>query len=244
MRVPEQVTRIAVVLAVLIGAVVLLRFVILPPTVFSTRLHEESTVERVTAAPIRFAGSLACVECHEDEYEVKNKGYHRGLACEGCHGASWVHTEEPDDETPTAPRERKHCPVCHAYDPARPTGFPQIEPKEHNPRKDCISCHQPHDPVPPEVPKECSACHGQISRTKAVSSHALLDCTTCHEVTSQHRITPRRARPSTPDTRDFCATCHETDAGNPDSPKIDMAEHYGNYLCWQCHYPHLPEGRQ
>jgi Cytochrome c7 and related cytochrome c len=242
-RLPEQITRIGFVLAVLVGAVILVRFVVLPPDVFSTKLHQSSTVRRIEALPVRYAGSATCAECHEDEYVTKNKGYHRGLACETCHGAATGHAEAPDEVTPPAPRDRKFCPVCHAYDPARPTGFPQINPTMHNPRKACITCHQPHDPVPPEVPKECSACHGQISRTKAVSSHALLACTTCHVVPQQHRITPRRALPTKPDTREFCGQCHAKGATNPDSPKIDMTAHGGNYLCWQCHYPHLPEGR-
>ena len=25
--------------------------------------------------------------------------------------------------------------------------------------------------------------------------------------------------------------------------KIDVTSHGGRYQCWQCHYPHLPEGR-
>jgi ribosomal protein S27AE len=26
-----------------------------------------------------------------------------------------------------------------------------------------------------------------------------------------------------------------------DVPKVDFASHGEKYLCWQCHYPHLPE---
>ena len=26
-------------------------------------------------------------------------------------------------------------------------------------------------------------------------------------------------------------------------PRVDIVEHGGRYLCWQCHYPHDPEGR-
>jgi hypothetical protein len=151
--------------------------------------------------------------------------------------------------------------VCHAYDASRPTGFPQINPTAHNPLKPCISCHNPHDPVPPRVPQECSACHGQIERTKAVSSHALLPCTTCHRATPQHRTSPRAALPTKPETREFCGTCHAKGAADgllqgvpaaeaqrlgaakKAAPKIDISDHGGSYLCWQCHYPHLPEGR-
>ncbi len=144
---------------------------------------------------------------------------------------------------PPAPRDRKFCPVCHAYDASRPTGFPQINPTAHNPLKPCISCHNPHDPVPPRTPQACSACHGQIERTKAVSSHALLACTTCHVVPERHKTAPRTALPSKPETRDFCAKCHGKDSTRADAPKIDVSGHGNSYMCWQCHYPHLPEGR-
>ncbi len=244
LRLPEQITRTGFVLIAIVGIIILLRFVVLPPEVFSTRLHQSSTVRRITSLPIRYAGTAACAECHEDEYESKNGGFHRGLACETCHGAAMEHVDSPESVTPPAPRDRKFCPVCHAYDPSRPTGFPQINPTLHNPRKACINCHDPHDPEPPEAPRECSACHNQIWRTKAVSSHALLTCTTCHEVQAQHRIAPRKALPTKPDTREFCGKCHAKNATNLDSPTVDMATHGGTYLCWQCHYPHLPEGRE
>jgi len=240
---PEQVTRIASVLAVLVAAVLLIRFVLIPPAYFSTELHQSSTVKREVAKPVAFAGAAACHECHEEEAAKKATGYHKGLACETCHGPSAGHAEDPMSVKPFAPRDRKFCPVCHAYDTARPTGFPQINPDSHNPLKPCITCHNPHDPVPPATPKDCSACHAQIARTKALSAHALLECTTCHTAPEQHWTAPRSALPSKPQTREFCGQCHATDASNPDAPKVDLASHGGPFLCWQCHYPHQPEGR-
>jgi hypothetical protein len=241
----EQIVRIALVLAVVLGAILVLRFVVIPGSTFSTREHRASTIRRVVALPAGFAGQAACADCHSDEAETKNKGFHKGLACETCHGPSAKHAaaDDPGTVKPFAPRDRKFCPTCHAYDAARPTGFPQINPESHNPLKPCITCHKPHDPVPPETPHECSACHAQIARTKALSSHALLPCTTCHEASEQHRTQPRSALPTKPQNRDFCGQCHANGAANPDSPKIDLASHGAPYLCWQCHYPHLPEGR-
>jgi hypothetical protein len=110
--------------------------------------------------------------------------------------------------------------------------------------KPCISCHDPHDPVPPETPRECSACHAAIARTKAVSHHVYLPCTRCHDTPEDHRVSPREFRPARPMNREFCGGCHAGDA--PDAEgirRIEMATHGGNYVCWQCHYPHMPEGR-
>ena len=242
MAVREQVGRLGVVIAVIVGAVLVARFVVIPRAYFSTRLHQASTVKREVAKPISFAGMATCRECHSEEYDKKVGGYHKGLACETCHGPSARHAEDPMAVKPYAPRDRKFCPVCHAYDRSRPTGFPQINPRIHNPRKACIGCHNPHDPVPPEVPHECSACHAQIARTKEVSSHALLSCTTCHEASEQHKIAPRSALPSKPQTREFCGQCHASDAANAEAPKVDLASHGATYLCWQCHYPHMPGG--
>jgi len=242
MAVREQVRRLGVVAAVLAGVVLPMRFVVIPPGYFSTRLHRASTVKREVAKPIRFAGMTTCRECHSDIYDKKAASYHRNLGCETCHGPSAKHAEDPMGVKPYAPRDRKFCPVCHAYDRSRPTGFPMINPTIHNPLKPCITCHNPHDPTPPEVPQECSACHAQIARTKAVSRHALLPCITCHQVSEQHKISPRSALPTKPQTREFCGQCHASGAPNPDAPKVDLASHGGTYLCWQCHYPHMPEG--
>ncbi len=243
MKVPEQVARVAVVVALVAAVALLVRFVLIPRAYFSAALHQSDTVRREVAHPVRFAGASACQDCHAEEWEKKAQGYHKGLACETCHGPAAGHAEDPMSVKPFAPRDRKFCPVCHAYDAARPTGFPQINPESHNPLKPCIACHDPHDPVPPETPKECAACHAQIARTVALSAHALLPCATCHTASEQHRIAPRSALPGKPQTREFCGQCHAGGTANPDAPKVELASHGGGYLCWQCHYPHLPEGR-
>lgn len=244
---PEQIKRLAVIIVLLAGATLLTRFVLIPRSLTSTSLHWSEASQREMAKPVKFAGSAACLDCHDDVVAKKAKSFHRALACEACHGAAVKHTEDPSAVKPPAPRDRKFCPVCHAYDPSRPTGFPQINPTAHNPLKPCISCHNPHDPVPPTVPRECSACHAQIERTKAVSSHALIACTTCHKAPDRHKTAPRAALPSKPETREFCGTCHAagtTAAGVPkEAPKVDLATHGGRNRCWECHYPHLPEGR-
>lgn len=244
MKLPEQVRRLAVVTAAVLAAVLVVRFVVIPASYFSTKLHRANAVRREVARPVSFAGVVACRECHEEQVDTKSRGYHKNVACETCHGPSAKHADDPMEVKPYAPRDRKFCPVCHAYDAARPTGFPQINPTAHNPLKPCITCHSPHDPVPPEVPHECSACHAQIARTKALSSHALLECTTCHTASQQHKVAPRSALPTKPQTREFCGQCHASGATNPDAPSVDLATHGGAYLCWQCHYPHQPEGTE
>jgi len=246
MRLPEQVTRLGIVIAVIVAAVLLLRFVILPESMFSARPHQLATMQREMAKPVSHAGVAACRECHQDEFEAKYGGKHRRIGCENCHGPSAAHATDEAAELPRKPREREDCLVCHAFDSSRPNGFPQVDPQEHKPGKRCVSCHDGHDPVPPKTPTECSGCHGRIDNTKALSAHAPLACADCHAVEEQHMLEPRSALPTKPASREVCGRCHAQDSVDPAASRarVDLASHGGTYVCWECHYAHLPEGRK
>jgi hypothetical protein len=165
--------------------------------------------------------------------------------CEVCHGASFEHAnaDDPDEALPRAPRGREHCVLCHGYLASRPTGFPQIVADSHYPLKGCISCHDPHEPAPEEPPTECEACHATIARTKALSHHVYVECTHCHTATEEHKLAPRLHRPTKPTRREFCGECHAEGSAPDDAITVDMQTHGEGYVCWQCHYPHLPEAR-
>jgi DnaJ-class molecular chaperone len=238
--IPDAVLRLLVVVVILIAGILLVRRAI-PASFKDRQLQKTSTIERELAREVRYAGEESCTVCHEDEHDVKKAGYHRDISCETCHGASMAHTENPGEVNPPAPRDREFCPKCHDYNSSRPMGFPQINAVAHNPLQPCINCHAPHDPVPPSVPGECRACHGEIDRTKSVSPHVLLECTTCHTTPEEHKISPWTVKPTKPSARDFCGRCHGTDSSARDIPKVDIATHGEKYLCWQCHYPHMPE---
>lgn len=240
-RVPEQLVRLSVVFAVLIGGTAATYIWVIPASLTDTELHRSSTVSREVAKPLAYAGASVCKECHEDEHLLRVSGYHNTLACETCHGPLYGHSEDPLEVAATAPRQREFCPICHAYDAARPTGFPQIDAVRHNPVKPCIDCHDPHDPEPSEIPQECSACHARIFNTKAVSPHALLDCEVCHTAPDEHKTSPRLVSPTKPRDREFCGTCHGMDATRQGTPRVDLGTHEEKYLCWQCHFPHMPE---
>jgi hypothetical protein len=242
-RIPEQAIRLFLVFGLLAATVVVVRAFVVPARMKRMDLNRARTVEREMAKPMRFAGAATCQECHDAESAAKQAGNHRNLSCETCHGPALEHAGNPDEVKPYAPRDRTFCPVCHAYDSSRPTGFPKINPAAHNPLRPCITCHDPHAPVPPETPHDCSACHAEIARTKEVSAHALLACATCHQAPEEHFTNPRAALPTKPETRDFCGKCHAEGSGDADASRIDMATHGAKYLCWQCHYPHLPEGK-
>lgn len=242
-KLPEQIKRLSVVVAVLLGGMLFVRQYVIPPSIKDTEFHKASTIGRELARGIKYAGSTTCKDCHDEVYDMKENGYHRGLSCETCHGPGARHEEDPSETELVIPTRRQFCYDCHVYNASRPTGFPQINPVAHNPLKSCLSCHDAHEPKPPEVLRECAACHGEIAKTKAVSHHVNLECTTCHDTPEEHKVTPRIVRSAQPFTRELCAECHSRDSTPKDAPRIDVSTHGGKYLCWQCHYPHMPETR-
>lgn len=241
-KVPQQVPRLAAAFALAAVALVVARSFLVPDTFGELGHYRAAAVDTIVAHPKKYAGQQECALCHGGIAQRRLASNHRGVACESCHGPGAAHVANPVEQKPAIPRTREFCIRCHAYNPSRPTGFPQIDPVAHNPLTPCMNCHEPHEPEPPVTPGECSACHGQIARQKAVSHHATLSCTTCHDAPDQHKLAPRTLRPSKPTDRSFCATCHAEDAASPQHiPRIDFRTHNPRYNCWQCHYPHYPE---
>ncbi|MBT3344202.1 MAG: hypothetical protein HN712_13190 [Gemmatimonadetes bacterium] len=240
---PQQVKILAVVFIVALASLTVVRYVSVPDTFGDLGHYRAAAVDSEAALPIHYAGERACLDCHDDVYEDKTQAKHASLACETCHGPAAIHVED-EDSLPHVPREREHCALCHAFQPARPNGFPQVELAIHNPRDACIDCHDPHAPLPDLSEADCNACHGEIARTKAVSHHAELACERCHTVPEAHRDTPRQVRPTKPSSIQLCGECHDRSSSESAAiPRISLTEHEPEYVCWQCHYPHFPEAR-
>jgi hypothetical protein len=243
-RIPEQIRRLPILLVIAVAGLIAVRSYLVPGDFGEYGHYRGSALAEAASLEIKYAGHHICVDCHDDVVETRNEGYHKGLSCETCHGPAAIHIDDPDEGQLRTPRARGFCPLCHEYLPSRPTGFPQIVTASHNPRKPCIGCHDPHQPAPPETPEECEACHATIARTKALSVHVYVECVRCHEAPEEHKSNPRRFLPSRPMNREFCGDCHDTKGpGEKGIKKIDMATHGERYVCWQCHYPHLPEVR-
>jgi ribosomal protein S27AE len=239
-KLPDPIIRLLVLVIIAVAGLAA-AYSKIPPEYKDPAFQIAAATTREKAKSTHYAGALACIACHAEENELKHSGYHRDISCETCHGPGQAHAENPVDVKPTAPRDRRFCPTCHAYDPARPMGFPQINPITHNPVQPCIACHNPHDPKPKRVPGACSACHAEIENMKAISPHALLECTTCHVTPDEHKVTPRVVKAAKPSDREFCGKCHSTASKVEGPPKIDLDSHEPKYICWQCHYPHMPE---
>ena len=239
---PQQATRLLIVFAVMVAGLLYVRHTFVPETFGELGHYRSAAVDSIAAQPLQYVGQQVCGECHEEIYDTKKDSRHGTVACEVCHGVAAAHVEDPEAHKLPAPRKRGYCPLCHGYNASRPTGFPQIDPVTHNPVQPCIACHDPHQPVTPHVPEACSACHGEIARTKAVSHHATLPCTQCHEVEEGHKVNPRMVGAEKPRSRELCGECHARGSGAPKTiPRIDLDNHGADHDCWQCHYPHHPE---
>jgi hypothetical protein len=238
---PQQVPRLIAVFVVAIGALVLARGFLVPETFGEFGHYRAAAADSIAARPVKFAGSRVCAACHGAIDTRRVAGNHRGVACEVCHGPAASHASAPMAGKPPIRRERALCLLCHAFNPSRPTGFPQVDSLTHNTRIPCMTCHAPHNPEPPVTPRECSACHGGIDRQKVTSHHATLECTTCHDAPETHRQNPRAVRPTKPTDRAFCGGCHSGMPAGGVIPQVDVNRHGQPYLCWQCHYPHHPE---
>jgi hypothetical protein len=253
-KIPNQVLQVGIVFLIVGSTMILVRQRFIPESFGDIGHYRADAVEINAAHEIQFAGWQACAECHEDEVATKNSSFHRTVSCETCHGAAAEHAREEADDEPPLPTGRELCLTCHRYLVSRPTGFPQIIEERHEPAKLCLTCHDAHDPVPSERPESCSGCHAAISRVKAVSHHAPLDCEVCHEAEPEHFLRPRSHLPRKPFERAFCGSCHAAGVDIPDTfrgvdlaefevPKIEQDTHGGTLLCWQCHYQHSPEVR-
>jgi hypothetical protein len=241
-KIPQQIIPLVLLFGAGIGALLISRWILVPKTFGQYGHYRAAAVEEVAALPQSYAGYQTCLDCHQDIYDLKQGSNHKGLACETCHGPCKSHIDDPEKFTPPAPRDRKYCTLCHGYNPSRPSGFPQILSENHNPGKACMSCHNPHAPVLPHPPEECSACHREIANRKMVSHHATVPCTTCHTVPPDHWQNPASVLATKPTNRELCGKCHAKGADSPaEIPRIDLETHNKRYMCWDCHYPHFPE---
>jgi len=241
-KIPGAVVRLLVTIAFVVAVLIFARSRLVPESFGEIGHYRADVLPEIASQELRYAGLQVCADCHDDIEAARSASFHHGLTCEGCHEASAAHAEDLE-QLPIIPTGRGVCMRCHSYLSSRPTGFPQIIEAVHNPMESCADCHDPHDPTPPEVPSECSACHAAIERTKAVSHHWSLECETCHDASAEHHQKPRAHLPTKPTERDFCGACHSGAGAETEIPQVELDDHGGRYLCWQCHYPHHPEGQ-
>lgn len=145
--IPPQLTRLAIAFAIFISLFLLVRSLLVPDT-FGEYGHYRGDALIDNAAPeTHFAGQDACLDCHQDIEDQKLEDVHSGIRCEACHGPGGKHVEDAEASSIIKPTSREFCAKCHTLNAARKlTTVNQIDITSHNIGKNCIECHNPHQP--------------------------------------------------------------------------------------------------
>lgn len=161
---------------------------------FHTR-NAEQNAEKWASVPASYVSTSVCVDCHKDKYTLWQKGNHRVVSCENCHGPAAAHITTGSPEALNTSRDL--CGLCHARLVSRPSGFPQVNMNIMGGDAECVTCHDPHEPragMPPQVPHtmegraNCQTCHNpqahepfeQVPPQAPHSMEGRSDCLSCH----------------------------------------------------------------
>ncbi len=114
---------------------------------FTYGYYRLSNIQEWKDFPVKYRGRESCVECHEENVLKLNASTHEPVECENCHGPSANHPD--DEEYLPLDTTRELCLRCHAwleYPNSARGELVSIEDRRHKRRKECIECHNPHDP--------------------------------------------------------------------------------------------------
>lgn len=145
--IPPQLPRLALAFAIFITLFLVLRSFLVPDT-FGQYGHYRGDSLIDNALPeINYAGQEACLECHQDIEDLKQKDIHSEIRCETCHGPGQKHVLSGEAAEILKPDSRESCGVCHEKNAAkRQSSIVQIRLSEHYTGKKCTECHNPHQP--------------------------------------------------------------------------------------------------
>jgi hypothetical protein len=145
--IPPQLTRLAIAFAVFITLFIVLRNFLVPDTFGEYGHYRGASLADNSLPELHYAGQKACFECHQDIEDMKKQDVHSDIRCETCHGPGQKHVLSGEAADILKPSGREFCGSCHGINAAKPksTIF-QINLDKHNVGKNCVECHNPHQP--------------------------------------------------------------------------------------------------
>lgn len=145
--IPPQLTRLTIAFAIFISLFLLLRHILVPDTFGQYGHYRGASLLDNAAVEVHYSGHKACLECHQDIEDLKVQDVHSSINCEICHGPGQKHVLSGEAADIIKPSGREFCGSCHAKNAARPAAtIAQVDLTKHNTGKNCIECHNPHQP--------------------------------------------------------------------------------------------------
>jgi hypothetical protein len=102
-------------------------------------------------------GDAGCPNCHDRIGDLHNRGPHRSILCEDCHGTIEGHVKDGErvGPMPKSGSIARLCSLCHREMNARSETAPKLNLETHVVEtgalfsdRICLDCHLPHDPRP------------------------------------------------------------------------------------------------
>jgi hypothetical protein len=145
--IPPQIPRLVLAFAIVITLFIVLRHFLVPATFGEYGHYRGAALDDAALPAIQYAGQQACFECHQDIEDVKSQDVHKTIHCETCHGPGQKHVASTEAADIVKPSGREFCGKCHSLNAARRSYVVfQVDLKKHNIGKNCIECHNPHQP--------------------------------------------------------------------------------------------------
>jgi len=145
--IPPQLKRLSLAFAIFISAFLIIRYSLIPKSFGQYGFYRGASLGEIAQLPVKYAGHKACLVCHQDIDDLKQQDVHSEISCETCHGPGQKHSENGDTTLLEKPISRESCGMCHSKNAAKQKeAVFQVDLKEHNVKKKCIECHNPHQP--------------------------------------------------------------------------------------------------
>lgn len=145
--IPPQIKRLALAFAIFICLFLVVRHFLKPDTFGENGPYRAAALIDNAQYEIHYSGQNACFKCHQDIQDLKLTDLHSDIHCETCHGPGLKHVLSSLPADIIKPTGREFCGTCHSMNAARlKDAVNQVDLKSHNLGKNCIECHNPHQP--------------------------------------------------------------------------------------------------
>ena len=146
-NIPLHIKRLMLVFILFISIFLGVRYLLVPESFGKYGHYRADSLTENENLEIHYAGHKACFDCHQDVEDAKVLDVHKEIRCEICHGPGQKHVLSAEAADINKPGGREFCGSCHSRNPARnPEVIHQVDLEEHNKEKNCIECHNPHQP--------------------------------------------------------------------------------------------------